>query len=111
MKGQTLQHGLLAKWLWGPAQEGGGNAASAAGVTRRQLAHGDSASRVALKLIGTCAAAWGEANVNLAAQRERGASWRGTWGASLERGWGAVTPHIEAFGVQHSAPVFQGEGQ
>ena len=25
----------------------------------------------------------------------------------MERSWGAITPHLEAFGTQHSAPTFQ----
>ena len=54
---------------------------------------------VALNLIGTCAATWGVVNANLGSQRERGQSWRATWGA--------ITPHLEAFGTQHSAPTFQ----
>jgi hypothetical protein len=103
----TLQ-GVQAKWLWTPSQSEGCNAASSAGVTHRRLPQGHSGgSTVALNLIGTCTAPWGVANANLGTLRERGESWLGTWGVSFERGWGAVTPHVEAFGVQHSAPVFQ----
>lgn len=103
----TLQ-GLQAKWLWSPAQTDGCNAASTAGLTHRRQPGGHSGgSMVALNLIGTCAAPWGVANANLGTQRERGQSWRGTWGVSLEHSWGAITPHVEAFGVQRSAPVFQ----
>lgn len=103
----TLQ-GLQAKWLWSPAQEQGCNAGSSAGVVHRRQGAGQSAgSVVALNLIGTCAATWGVVNANLGSQRERGQSWRATWGASVERSWGAITPHLEAFGTQHSAPTFQ----
>lgn len=103
----TLQ-GVQAKWLWSPAEADGCNAASSAGITHRRQARGESGgSVVALNLIGTCAAAWGVANANLGAMRERAQPWRATWGVSLERSWGAITPHLEAFGVQHSAPVFQ----
>ena len=62
---------------------------------------------VALNLIGTCAATWGVVNANLGSQREHGQSWRATWGASVERTWGAITPHLEAFGTRGSAPTFQ----
>lgn len=103
----TLQ-GVQAKWLWTPAQSEGCNAASSAGATHRRLPQGASGgSAVALNLIGTCAGTWGIANANLGALRERGTSWRGTWGVSLEHSWGAITPHVEAFGVQHAAPTFQ----
>lgn len=103
----TLQ-GLQAKWLWSPAQEQGCNAGSSAGITHRRQSPGQTAgSLVALNLIGTCAAPWGVVNANLGSQRERGQSWRATWGASVEHGWGAVTPHLEAFGTQHGAPTFQ----
>jgi len=103
----TLQ-GVQAKWLWSPAQDDGCNAATTAGIVHRRLPQGQSGgSAVALSMVGTCAAPWGVVNANLGTLRERGQSWRGTWGISLERAWGAVTPHVEAFGVQHSAPVFQ----
>ena len=103
----TLQ-GLQAKWLWSPAQEQGCNAGSSAGVVHRRQGAGQSAgSVVALNLIGTCAATWGVVHANLGSQRERGQSWRATWGASVERSWGAITPHLEAFGTQHSAPTLQ----
>jgi hypothetical protein len=103
----TLQ-GVQAKWLWSPAQEQGCNAGSSAGVVHRRQSAGQSAgSVVALNLIGTCAATWGVVNANLGSQRERGQSWRATWGASVERSWGAITPHLEAFGTQGSAPTFQ----
>jgi len=103
----TLQ-GLQAKWLWSPAQTDGCNAASSAGITHRRqaLGHGGG-SVVALNLIGTCAAPWGLVNANLGAQRESTQAWRATWGASVEHTWGAITPHLEAFGTQHGAPVFQ----
>ena len=103
----TLQ-GVQAKWLWSPAQEQGCNAGSSAGVVHRRQGAGQSAgSVVALNLIGTCAATWGVVNANLGSQRERGQSWRATWGASVERSWGAITPHLEAFGTRGSAPTFQ----
>ena len=103
----TLQ-GLQAKWLWSPAQEQGCSAGSSAGVVHRRQGAGQSAgSVVALNLIGTCAATWGVVNANLGSQRERGQSWRATWGASVERSWGAITPHLEAFGTRGSAPTFQ----
>lgn len=90
----TLQ-GLQAKWLWSPAQEQGCNAGSSAGVVHRRQGAGQSAgSVVALNLIGTCAATWGVVNANVGSQRERGQSWRATWGASVERSWGAITPHL-----------------
>lgn len=105
---QTL-HGLQAKWLWSAAQADGCNAASSAGVLRRRQAQGmgGGGSTVALNLIGTCAASWGTVSANLGSQREPAQSWRATWGASVERSWGAITPHLEAFGTQHGAPVFQ----
>lgn len=103
----TLQ-GLQLKWRWSPAQEQGCNAASSVGATHRRQSPGQSqGSAVALNLIGTCAAPWGTVNANLGAQRERGQPWRATWGASVEHSWGAITPHLEAFGTQHGAPVFQ----
>jgi len=103
----TLQ-GLQVKWLWGPAQERGCNAGSSAGIVHRRQNPGQNAgSAVALNLIGTCAAPWGVVNANLGSQRERGQSWRATWGASVEHSWGAITPHLETFGTQHSAPTFQ----
>ena len=46
-------------------------------------------------------------NANLGSQRQRGQSWLATWGASLELSGGAITPHLETFGVRHSAPTFQ----
>ena len=104
---QTLQ-GLQAKWLWSPAQEQGCNAGSSAGLTHRRQGAGKNAGSVwALNLIGTCAAPWGVVNANLGSQRERGQSWLATWGASLELSGGAITPHLETFGVRHSAPTFQ----
>lgn len=103
---QTLQ-GLQAKWLWSPAQEQGCNAGSSAGITHRRTGISPSAGNVGtLTLIGTCTASWGKVNANLGGLREQGQSWQATWGASVERNWGSVTPHLEAFGVQHNAPTF-----
>lgn len=103
----TLQ-GVQAKWLWSPAQDDGCNAASSASITHRRVARGDSGGSVAaLNLIGTCTTQWGVANINLGTQREHAQTWRATWGASVERSWGAITPHLETFGTQHGAPVFQ----
>jgi hypothetical protein len=61
-------------------------------------------------LIGTCVTGWGAAHVNAGAQRERQSApgtWLPTWGLALERPFGAVVGHIEAFGVQRSASTFQ----
>ncbi|WP_298208036.1 hypothetical protein [Acidovorax sp.] len=100
---QTLQ-GLQVKWLWSPSQDQGCNTASTAGILHRHRSPGN---LVALNLIGTCAAPWGTVNANLGTQREPAQPWRPTWGASVEHSWGAITPHLEAFGTRHSAPTFQ----
>lgn len=99
----TLQ-GLQAKWQWSSSQTEGCNAASSAGVVRR---HGSSGNTLALNAIGSCAADWGNVHANLGAQRAPDQSWRPTWGLALEKAWGAVTAHAEAFGERHSAPTFQ----
>lgn len=99
----TLQ-GLQAKWQWSPSQNEGCNAASSVGVFHR---HGSGGNTLALNAIGSCAADWGQVHGNLGAQRAPGASWQPTWGLALEKTWGAVTAHIEAFGERHNAPTFQ----
>lgn len=105
-EGNTLQ-GLQAKWQWSPSQNQGCNAASSVGVLHRQ---GSPGNTLALNAIGSCAADWGQVHANLGAQRAPsapGASWQPTWGLALEKAWGTVTAHIEAFGERHNAPTFQ----
>lgn len=99
----TLQ-GLQAKWQWSPSQSQGCNAASSAGVLHRL---GSSGNTLALNAIGSCADDWGNVHANLGAQRAPRQSWQPTWGLALEKAWGAVTAHVEAFGERHNAPTFQ----
>ena len=99
----TLQ-GLQAKWQWSPSQSQGCNTASSAGVSHRL---GSSGNTLALNAIGSCANDWGNVHANLGAQRAPGQPWHPTWGLALEKAWGAVTAHVEAFGERHNAPTFQ----
>ena len=99
----TLQ-GLQAKWQWNASQSQGCNAASSVAVLHRQGSNGNT---VALNAIGSCGADWGQVHANLGAQRAPGQSWRPTWGLALEKTWGAVTAHLEAFGERHAAPTAQ----
>lgn len=101
---QTLQ-GLQAKWQWSASQEQGCNAASSAAVLHRQ--GGGEDRTLALALLGTCTAPWGSVHANMGAQREPNLPWQPTWGLALEKSWGALTAHSEAFGVRHTAPTFQ----
>lgn len=104
LAGSSTLQGLHAKWQWSPSKDQGCNAASSLAVLHSRAAGG---STPALTLIGSCAAAWGTVHANLGAQREPGLSWLPTWGLALEKTWGQVTGHAEAFGVRHSAPTFQ----
>lgn len=46
-------------------------------------------------------------HVNLGAAKPSGGSSYGTWGIALEHSAGRLTPHVEAFGQEHSKPTFQ----
>jgi hypothetical protein len=101
---RTTLHGLQAKWLWSPSRDEGCNAASSVGVVHtRHTAH----STLALTLVGTCATPWGALHANLGALRMPERHWAPAWGFAVERAFGPVTVHAEAFGQRGSAPTFQ----
>lgn len=102
--GHATLHGLQAKWLWSPSRDEGCNAASSVGVVHtRHTTH----NTLALTLIGTCATPWGALHANLGALRMPERHWAPTWGFAVERAFGPVTVHAEAFGQRGSAPTFQ----
>lgn len=102
--GHATLHGLQAKWLWSPSRDEGCNAASSVGVVHtRHTTH----NTLALTLIGTCATPWGALHANLGALRMPERHWAPAWGFAVERAFGPVTVHAEAFGQRGSAPTFQ----
>lgn len=105
---RSTLYGVQAKWAWTPSREQGCNAATSAGVLRSQHSREQT---LALTMIGTCAMEWANVHANLGAQRESEGderpAWLPAWGAALEKAFGPVTAHVEAFGVRHEAPTFQ----
>jgi hypothetical protein len=98
---------LQAKFLFSPSKEEGCNFGAGVGVARAKAA-GDREEAGFVNGIATCnGTLLGNVHVNLGYSKPSSASGVKSWGVALERPMGAVTPHIEYFGVEHAKPVLQ----
>lgn len=94
---------VQAKWRITPAQEAGCNLGASLGLVRTGGADGHFVNA----LLSCNHQGAGSLHVNLGRSRAPAEHGVATWGAALEREFGAVTPHVEWFGSQHSRPTLQ----
>lgn len=93
------------KWVITPAQKSGCNVGMVLGVSKTRTISGETPYANALV---TCNGSWDAAHVNVGANRPTGGgSTYGAWGVALEREFGAVTAHVEAFGERGSKAAVQ----
>jgi hypothetical protein len=96
---------VQAKWRITASQDKGCNLAAVVGLSHNSEDAGN--IRYANAIVGCNGNALGNVFVNLGVVKAPDEKSRATWGLALERAWGSVTPHIEAFGIQHEKPTVQ----
>ena len=98
---------LQLKYLFSPSKEEGCNFGGAVGVARAR-ADGESENGTFVNGIATCnGTLLGNVHLNIGYTKPSSSDGVKSWGVALEREMGAVTPHIEYFGVEHAKPVLQ----
>lgn len=100
--------GLQGKWLITPSQASGCNFAATLGWSRVKLDGFGSNNGTGVNGIMSChGTGLGSVHFNLGYTKPSGASGASNWGVALERSFGAVTPHVEVFGVEDGDPTVQ----
>jgi hypothetical protein len=98
---------IQLKFLLSPSKEDGCNFGVGVGVAHASAA-GDSEDGSFINGIASCnGTPLGNVHLNLGYTKPSSAKGVKSWGVALEHEMGAVTPHIEYFGVEHSKPVVQ----
>jgi hypothetical protein len=98
---------LQLKYLFSPSKEDGCNFGAAVGVAHARAA-GDSEDGSFINGIASCnGTRLGNVHFNLGYTKPSSAKGVKSWGVALEHEMGAVTPHVEYFGVEHNKPVVQ----
>ena len=100
---RTNSQAMQVKWLITPTRDAGCNT----GVSATLSHGGGTGNTPAVNGMLTCNLGWGANHFNLGGIRDPGRSAQGTWGIAHERGFGAVTANVEAFGQRHNKPTFQ----
>jgi hypothetical protein len=99
--------GIGLKWLITPSKDSGCNFGASFGAARAS-GGGDSVNGGSITGLLSCnGTGLGNVHVNLGSVKVSGVSAATTWGIALEHEFGAVTPHIEWFGVEGSKPAVQ----
>lgn len=102
---RTNLSAVQAKWRITPSQEKGCNTGAVLGAAHESHGGGD---LTYLNGLFTCNGnLLGNVHFNLGMVKARRISAKLTWGAAIEREWGAVTPHAEVFGGQDQKPTYQ----
>lgn len=92
--------GFQGKWQITPSQANGCNFASTLSWTRARFS-GEHADTTGLNGIMSCnSSSLGSLHLNLTLAKPSGFSSVTQWGIGYERSFGAITPHIEAFGSE-----------
>jgi len=100
--------GLQGKWLITPSQPNGCNFAATLGWSRVKLDGFGSNDGTGVNGMMSChGSGLGSLHFNLGYTKPSGASGASNWGVALEHPFGAVTPHIEVFGVEDGDPTVQ----
>lgn len=100
--------GVQGKWLITPSQASGCNFAATLGWTRVKLDGVGSNDGSGVNGIMSChGTGLGSLHFNLGYTKPSGASGASNWGIALERSFGAVTPHVEVFGIENGDSTVQ----
>jgi hypothetical protein len=102
--GDVNTTGLQVKFRFTESQKVGCNFGGTVGASQANPGDGNVPF---VTLLATCNSDAGSVHFNVGAVRSPGAPTLGTWGVALEREFGEVTAHIEAFGMENSQPTFQ----
>ena len=94
---------VQVKWLITPTRATGCNTGVVAALSHTR----GTGNTPTVNGLLTCNFGWGANHLNLGGVRDPGRSTQGTWGIAHERGLGAVTANLEAFGQHHGKPTFQ----
>jgi hypothetical protein len=98
---------IQLKYLFSPSNKDGCNFGVGVGVARAS-ADGQSEDGSFVNGIASCnGTPLGNAHLNVGYTKPSSAKGAKSWGMALEHEMGAVTPHVEYFGVEHSKPVVQ----
>jgi hypothetical protein len=96
--------GLQVKFRFTDSQKVGCNFGGTLGATQANPGTGNAPF---VNMLATCNSDAGSIHFNLGAVRSPGGPTLGTWGVALEREFGDVTAHVEAFGMENSQPTVQ----
>jgi hypothetical protein len=99
--------GLEGKWLITPTQQNGCNFAAALGWSRVKIDGFGSNNGTGVNGIMSCNGGLGRLHLNVGYSKPSGADGVTSWGIAFERPFGAVTPHIEVFGLEDGDPTVQ----
>ena len=95
---------LQAKFQLTPAVSNGCNFGTSLGVSQP---HNGGANTPFVNGLLSCNAEFGSVHINAGANRPPEGPTLATWGIAVERGFGAHTAHLEAFGQEQTSPTVQ----
>ena len=99
--------GAQVKWLITPSRDRGCNAGVAFGAAHASGQGNSDNAGFVNGLLSCNGTALGHVHANLGSTKASGQAEITNWGVAIEREFGAVTPHVEWFGVEGSKPTLQ----